>query len=152
MMRKPTTKRPARTRTTRRGATLIDVATGSMLLAILLIPSVHMIGKSHSANQRLANREVMVYEAEQLLESLKVVLSETAAFDAAMGSPIDVTRTIIVPDGPDLTGRIRAAADTTMPTARLITAVADVWYDVDRNGRRGANELGETLRTQWATP
>ena len=136
----------------RRGASLIDVATGSMLLAVLLIPSIHLIGESQSSHRRLDNRDIILYEAEQLVESTRVGLSEPAAFNAALAAPIDVTGTITVSDGPDLTSRVRIARDAGLPTARLLSIVVDVWYDADGNSLMGSGELSETLRTQWAAP
>ncbi len=138
--------------TKRVGATLIDVAIGSMLLTVLLIPAVHMVGKSQSANRRLTNRAIMLYESEQAIENLKVVLSEPLAFDSAMNTPIDDIRVIPVSDGPDLVGRRRVAADPTMPTAQLVTIVSDVWYDADKDAVFDADEQGETLHTQWSAP
>lgn len=139
-------------RSQRRGATLIDVATGSMLLAVLLIPSIHLIGESQSSHRRLENRDIIVFEAEQLVESMRVALSEPTAFDAAFVTPIDVFGTIAVTDGPVLTSRVRVAADGSLPTTRLLTIVVDVWHDTDGDARLGANEVSESLRTQWAAP
>jgi hypothetical protein len=136
----------------RTGSTLIDVAIGSMLLTVLLIPAIHMIGKSQSANRRLANRAIMLYEAEQTIENLKVALSDPTAFANTMTTPIDAVRAISVSDGPDLVGRSRVAADSTLPTAELLTIVADVWYDTDKDALFDLDEQGETLQTQWAAP
>jgi len=139
-------------RSTRRGASLIDVATGSMLLAILLIPSVQLIGESQSANRRLTDRDTMLFEAEQLIESTKVALSETAPFDAAYATPIDVVSSIAVTDGPDLTSRLRVAADASLPAAKLLTIMVDLWHDSDGDRQLDATERSVSQRTQWATP
>lgn len=139
-------------RTRRHGATLIDVATGSMLLAVLLIPSIHLISESRSSQRRLQNRDIINFEADQLMDATRVALSDTAAFDAAMASPIDTSRAIVVTDGPDLTGRVRAGADATLSPARLLTIIVDVWHDANRDGRISTGEPSETLRTQWAAP
>ena len=136
----------------RRGATLIDVAVGSMLLTVLLIPAIHMIGKSQSSQRRLVNREIMVYQADQMLENVKVQLADPTAFDAAMLTPIDTTRLISIPDGPDLNSRLRVAADTSIAGARLVTIVADVWYDENVNAVFDSVEQGESLQTQWGSP
>ena len=139
-------------RSPRRGASLIDVAAGSMLLAVLLIPSIHLIGESQSSHRRLDNRDIILYEADQLVESTRVALSEPAAFAAALATPADVVGAIAVSDGPDLTSRVRVAADTSLPTARLLSIVVDVWHDVDGDSRMDADEVSQTLRTQWAEP
>jgi len=136
----------------RRGATLIDVAIGSMLLSVILIPAVRMVGKTQSANRRLANREIMLYEAEQVIENLKVNLAEPTNFATVLASPVDDTRKLSVSDGPDLVRRSRVFADPTMPSAQLVTIVVDVWYDVDTDGAFDAAEQGETLQTQWSAP
>jgi type II secretory pathway component PulJ len=139
-------------RTVRTGATLIDVAVGSMLLAVLLIPSVRLISETQSSQQRLTNRDLMLYEAEQLLEATKVALSEVGTFNNAMARPIDNYATIVVPDGPQLVSRVRAEADRSLPTARLLTINVDIWIDANGNGRLDTGEASESLRTQWAAP
>lgn len=139
-------------RSPRRGATLIDVATGSMLLAVLLIPSIGLISESQSMHRRLANHDTVLFEAEQLIESTKVALSEPAAFDAAYASPLDVPGTIAVSDGPDLNSRVRVAADGTVPGAKLLTVIVDVWHDIDGDLRVSVGEPSQSLRTQWAWP
>ena len=136
----------------RRGASLIDVATGSMLMAVLLIPSIHLVGESQASQRRLHLRDIMIYEADQLIDSTRVALSDTAPFDAAYAAPSDVTSTINVSDAPDLKSRVRIAADASLPTARLLTIVVDVWRDTDGDSQRDADELGVDLRTQWARP
>lgn len=149
-------KRPAKSNCVRcparNGATLIDVATGSMLLAVLLIPSIRLISDSQSCTQRLHNRDTMLFEAERLIESTKVALSEPAVFDAAIATPTDTTSTITVSDGPRLSGRVRVTADASLSSARLLTIIADVWIDADSDSQMDADELSETLRTQWAAP
>lgn len=139
-------------RSSRRGATLIDVATGSMLLAVLLIPSVHLITESQSSQRRLAKRDIIDFEAEKLIESTKVALSDTAAFNAALASSVDVTGALTVSDGPDLTSRVRVSADTSASPAQLLTIVVDVWHDSNGNNLMDSGETGESLRTQWAAP
>lgn len=94
----------------------------------------------------------MLFEAEQLIESAKVALAEPAVFNAAMATPTDVTGTVTVSDGPNLTSRVRVAADASLPTARLLSIVVDVWIDTDGDSRLDTSELSETLRTQWAGP
>lgn len=123
-----------------------------MLLAVLLIPSMRLISDSQSSNRRLHNRDTVLFEAEQLIESTKVTLAEPTVFDTVMVTPIDTTNTLTVSDGPDLTSRVRVAADASLPTARLLSIIVDVWIDTDGDSRLDNSELGETLRTQWAAP
>ncbi|MFK8112667.1 MAG: hypothetical protein AB8B91_10705 [Rubripirellula sp.] len=145
-------KRLPNFRRSRTGATLIDVAVGSMLLSVLLIPSIHLMSESRTHNRRFADRDVLLYEAEQLLEVTKVSLSEPTAFDAAYSTTTDAVGKIPITDGSTLTSRIRVSADTSLPAARLLTITADVWIDTDANSRITAGELSQTLRTQWAAP
>jgi hypothetical protein len=147
-----TSKLKQRKRHARAGATLLDVATGSMLLAVLLIPSVHLIGESRSSNRRLANQDILVYEAQQLLESSKVLFSESTAFSDAMTRGADVVSGRTINDGPDVITRVRANADATLPSAQLLTIQADVWIDTNRDGRMQSSEASHSLRTQWASP
>jgi hypothetical protein len=139
-------------RSLRRGATLIDVATGSMLLAVLLIPAVHLIGRSEASQRRLDLREIMIYQAEQLLESTRVALSEPNAFHQALAVPADTVRILPGSDGPDLAARVRVAADPTLPTAPLLSMVVDVWRDLDGDMNLDTDEPSQSLRTQWAAP
>ncbi len=139
-------------RCSRTGATLIDVATGSMLMAVLLIPSVHLIGKSRSSNHRLETRDAILYEADQLLETTKVSLAEPAAFAAVFGTPLDRAAPIASGDVPHLVGRVRVAADATVAPAELLTILVDLWQDQNQNGRLDTGEPSQSLRTQWAAP
>ena len=141
-----------RKRHARAGATLLDVATGSMLLAVLLIPSVHLIGESRSNNRRLANQDILVYEAQQALESSKVLFSEPATFSNAMTRGSDTVSVRTISDGPDVITRLRANADTTLPSVQLLTIQADAWIDTNRDGRMQGSEASHSLRTQWASP
>lgn len=134
----------------RQGATLIDVAVGSMLLSVLLIPSVHLVSESQSSRQRLTNRNTMLFEAEQLLEKTRVALSDAPAFAAASSRPIDQLGTIVVSDGPDIRSRLRVQADTAVPN--LVSINVDLWIDSNGDSRLSAGELSESLRTQWAAP
>jgi hypothetical protein len=155
---KPVRQRPNRQRKrtslgqARAGATLIDVATGSMLLAVLLIPSVHLLGKSKSSQQRLATRETLLFAADQLIESTKVALSEAATFDAAVSNPVDTVQPVASSDVPNLTSRVRIAADAAVQPAILLTVLVDVWQDHDRNGVIDTDEPRESCRTQWSAP
>ena len=94
----------------------------------------------------------MLFEAERLIESTRVAMAEPTVFDAALATPIDTTSTVTVSDGPELTSRVRVAADASLPTARLLSIVVDVWIDTDGDSRLDNSELSETLRTQWAGP
>ncbi len=136
----------------RRGATLLDVAVGSMLLAVLLIPSIHLVGESRSSQRRLDRRETILFEAQELLEATKVSLSESADFDAAYQNPVDTTGTINVTDGPDLTSRVRIAADPSVAGAEIVTIIVELWDDFDGDSIRDADEPSQSLRTQWAAP
>ncbi len=143
---------PLRSSRHRRGATLLDVALGSMLLSVLLIPSVHLIGKSESSNRRLALRDVLLYEADQLMESTKVSLADQNAYNAALARPIDVRQGVVTTDAVNLFSRVRVAADTSIPSANLLTVLVEVWQDQDRDRQLDANEPSESFRSQWASP
>lgn len=147
-----TTDRKPRRPRVRQGATLLDVAVGSMLLAVLLIPSIHLVGEARSSQRRLDRRETMLFEAQELLEAAKIGLSETADFDAAYQNPVDSTGTINVSDGPDLASRLRIMADPSVAGAEIVTILVDVWDDQDGDSIRDANEPGQSLRTQWSAP
>lgn len=144
----------ARTNTAKRrtGATLIDVATGSMLLAVLMIPSLHLIGKSKSSNRRLAIRDALLFEADDVMENVKVALADPATFVSAHGTPVDRTQAIALSDLPNCVSRVRITADTSVAPAQLLTIDVEVWHDVDRDGSLDANESSESLRTQQAAP
>jgi hypothetical protein len=136
----------------RRGTTLIDVAVGSMLLAVLLVPSVHLIGKSRASNHRLATRDAILYEADRLLESTKTTLGEPTAFNTVLATPSDITQLVPLGDVPNLASRIRVAADPSLPSVELLTILVDVWQDSNGNGSMDSDEPSESLRTQWASP
>ncbi len=139
-------------RKAKKGATLIDVAAGSMLLAVLLIPSVHLIGESRKSNHRLHRREAMLYQADQVMESTKVALGDPTAFAAALATPVDSSAAVTTSDIPDLHTRVRVAADPTVAPAQLLTIQVDLWQDQDGDAAFDRGEPIETLRTQWAAP
>ena len=136
----------------RRGATLLDVATGSMLLAVLLIPSIHLIGESRSIHRRVDLQDAIVFEATELVESTRVAYSDPVAFRNVFLAPLDRSQAVVISDGPDLLGRVRVEADKSLPGSPLLDIVVDVWHDADGDARMGNTEPRQTLRTQWASP
>jgi hypothetical protein len=123
-----------------------------MLLAVLLIPAVHMMGKSKSLNHRLATRDALLFEADQLLENVKVSLADSASFEAAVLSPIDRSRPVAISDVPDAMSHVLVAVDPTFTASPLLTLVVDLWQDKDRDGIADKGEPVESLRNQWASP
>ncbi|MEM1070584.1 MAG: hypothetical protein AAGI63_16900 [Planctomycetota bacterium] len=136
----------------RLGATLLDVALGSMLLSTLLIPAVHLIGESYAARARLKTRDTILFEAEAAMERAKMSLSRTGYFRRAHRSGIQQRANIRLTDGPRLRRRTRMTADPTMTDEQLVNVVVEVWQDDNRNWRIDLGEPNETLRTQWAAP
>lgn len=136
----------------RRGATLIDVAIGSMLLSLLLIPVVKMMGQSQTLTARLNDRDAMLFEAEQLVETLKLNLSESSQFDLAHSRGIDQVSRVATSSGKTFITRSQAYADTTLTSSPLISIDVTVWIDANRNGAVDAVETSEMLRTQMARP
>ncbi len=141
-----------RRRSQRVAATLIDVAIGSMMLSLLLIPSVRWIGHSQTLNQRVEDRDAMLFEAERLIESLVVKMSEPAAFADAYDRPSDTVIKTISPGGKLFLARYQVAPDLTIPSAKLMSISVTLWRDSDRDGSLDADELTETLQTQLAGP
>lgn len=136
----------------RRGASLIDVAVGSMLLALLLIPSVRWIGQSQTINRRVEDRDAMLFEAEQFIEILTVKMSEPSAFDDAFNRPMDSVTKVQTPGGKIYLARYQVGPDKTLPSAQLLSIDVTVWRDADSDGNLDANEVTETLQTQVAAP
>ena len=137
----------------RRGATLLDVAAGSMLLAVMLIPSAHLISQSRSSGARLSSRQTMLFEAENRLEATKIALSDAASFNLAWATPTQDLSDIAVVDGPDLKSRTRVFSDSSVaPPARLLTIEVDVWQDINGDDAVDTGEPSERIRTQWASP
>ncbi|TWU55799.1 hypothetical protein [Rubripirellula reticaptiva] len=136
----------------RRGASLIDVAIGSMLLSLLLIPSVRWIGQSQTINQRVEDRDAMLFEAEQLIETLTVKMSEPSAFDDAFNRPMDSVTKVQTPGGKIYLARYQVGPDKTLPSSKLLTLTVTVWRDTDSDGNLDTNEVTETLQTQVAAP
>lgn len=136
----------------RRGATLIDVAIGSMLLSLLLIPVVKMIGQSQTMTARLNDRDAMLFEAEQIVETSKLKLADPSEFDRAYNSSIDDITKVVSPSGKVYLAQLQVYPDKTMPSSPLASVDVTVWIDANTNARIDANETSETLRTQLARP
>lgn len=143
-----------RLRGRRRGATLIDVAMGSMLLAIVLIPSVRLLRTTESLHRRTALREAMLFEAERLIEEQKIWLTESANFNAAHAAPGGIIREgdVAIPDGPPLRTLAMIQRDSSVAPAQLLTIDVTVFQDVNGNRRVDSDEPFESLRTQRAAP
>ena len=141
-----------RSRSRRNGATLLDVALGSMLLSLLLIPALHLIGESRASRARLKLRDTILFEAETAMEKAKISLSQPGYFRRAHRSGIQRRANIRLSDGPRLRRRVRMSADPTMTDEQLVNVVVSVWQDSNRNWRMDDNEPSETLRSQWAAP
>lgn len=154
------TQQSITTRVPRRsGATLIDVAMGSMLLAVVLIPSVRLIRDSESTHRERANREVMLFEAERLLEESKIWLRSssggTTNFQRVIGGGRqNWVSAIVVADAPPLQSTTLIEQDSSLGRVgtvevQLVTITTNVWQDQNGNRRPDAGEPIETLVTQW---
>lgn len=139
----------------RRGATLIDVAAGSMLLAIILIPSARLLRENESMHRSMQARETMLFEAEQLIEQARIDTAETGAFQSALNRSRPMLRDVKLDssDGPELRGQVTTFRDPTVGTSvPLLTIDCTVWQDKNNNGRLDVGEPAESLRTQRAQP
>lgn len=134
------------------GSTLIDVAVGSMLMASLLIPSLHVMSESQKNTQRLAVRQTLLQTAEQQVETLKVRLSEPSVFASTLIRPLLEDRTVTTSMGIPARVRVQASSDSTVSPGQLLTLTIHAWYDEDQDSRMDTNEIVSTLRTQWARP
>ncbi|WP_145169055.1 hypothetical protein [Rubripirellula lacrimiformis] len=134
------------------GATLIDVAIGSMMLSLLLIPSMKWIGHSQSLNQRLEDRDAILFEAEELIETLKVKLSDPTSFADAYNRSIDEIIKVSSNGTKTYLARYQVDPDKTLPKTPLLTIQVTVWFDADRDAVLDSNETSESLQTQWAAP
>ncbi|KAA1259998.1 hypothetical protein LF1_25360 [Rubripirellula obstinata] len=136
----------------RRGATMIDVIAGSMIMSALLIPSAHLINESRSNTHRLNVRQSLLDDAEQVIEATKIGLSEPIAFSKAYSGGIDTVNKHTTAYGPFSVARTRVTPDKSILPAELVTIVVDVWHDDDSDGRLDTGEASATLRTQFAAP
>ncbi len=136
----------------RRGATLIDVAIGSMLLTLLLIPSFQWIGHSQSINRRLEDRDAMLFEAEQLIETFRVKMSYRDAFDDVYSRSIDDLTKIQTPGGAIFLARYQIGPDTTVGKSELLNINVAIWRDTISNGSLDLTETSESMHTQVAAP
>tara|TARA_R110002167_G_scaffold360120_1_gene577597 strand:+ start:143 stop:592 length:450 start_codon:yes stop_codon:yes gene_type:complete len=138
----------------RRGATLLDVVTGSMLLSVLLIPSLHLVTRSQKMNRRLKLHESMLFEADQLLQQRKLQLSDQVSFTKAWARPMSSPEpsTIVTEDGQKLAAGVLVQRDTTVTSSKLLSITSQVWQDRNRNGRVDEDEPVEQLQSHWGEP
>jgi Tfp pilus assembly protein PilX len=140
----------------RRGSTLIEVAIGAMMMALLIVPAMRAMNDSDSLRRRHESHDVMLFTAEEKIEQEKISLSSLAYFAAAVASPsgIDRIEKIDVSNGADLICRTRIVADNSVGVtpARLVTITVDVWNDLNGDRRLDTVESRETIQTQWASP
>ncbi|WP_442510771.1 hypothetical protein SH528x_002414 [Novipirellula sp. SH528] len=138
----------------RRGATLLDVVTGSMLLSVLLIPSLHLVTRSQKMNRRLKLHEAMLFEADQLLQQRKLQLSDQVSFTKAWARPMSSPEpsSIVTEDGQKLAAGVLVQRDTSVTSSKLLSITCQVWQDRNRNGRVDEDEPVEQLQSHWGEP
>ena len=137
----------------RRGATLMDVIAGSMLMSTLLIPSAHLINESRANSHRLLVRQSLLDDAQQVIEATRIGLSEPIAFAKAYANGVDTVHKYgDTAYGPYSVARTRVEADKSVLPAKLVTLVVDLWHDDNGDARLDADEPHATLRTQFAAP
>ena len=138
----------------RRGATLLDVATGSMLLSVLLIPSLHLLTRSQKMNRRLKLHEAMLFEADQLLQQRKIQYSDPVSFTKAWARPMSSPEPskIVTEDGQKLAASVLVQRDTSVKSSKLLSITCQVWQDRNRNGRVDEDEPVEQLQSHWGEP
>jgi hypothetical protein len=130
----------------------MDVIAGSIIMSSLLIPSAHLINQSRASAHRLDVRQALLSDAEEVIETAKISLSEPAAFSAAHASGIDTVNKHETTFGSFSVVRTQITADRSVLPARLVTIMVEAWYDDDRDGRLDATETSAALRTQFAAP
>lgn len=144
----------------RRGATLIDVAVGSMLLAVVLIPSLQLMRENETLFRQRALSELALYECEQLLAQRKIWLQRrngaATNFDVVLVNGSDQESGLITPaDSPPLRGETVVTRDSSLSaatglTVEIVRIDATVWRDANNNQRVDADEAVERLSTFWA--
>ncbi len=140
----------------RHGSTLIEVAIGSMMMAVLLIPAMRLMSESDSLGRRHETHLDILFWAEECLEQAKIAMSDPIQFDYAWSasSGTDQTTKIAIDGGADLLCRTRILADKSVGTSpgRLVTISVEVWNDTNGTSRFESGEPNESLHTQWASP
>ncbi|TWU34930.1 hypothetical protein [Novipirellula artificiosorum] len=138
----------------RPGTTLLDVAIGSMMLSVILIPSLHLMSRSQKNNRRLKLHQTLLFEADQLVEQTKIALSDSNEFDRVWRSPFanETLTKIDLGDGPVVLGSVRIQRNSDVISNGLVDIDATVWFDANSNGRVDSGEPVEQARTQWAAP
>ncbi|MCC9658068.1 hypothetical protein LOC70_19870 [Rhodopirellula sp. JC737] len=135
-----------RVRLRNRGATLIDVAVGAGLLSLVLIPALSLMGQSSKLLQRLEIQDQLLFEAEKLIEQTKIDLCDPAVFASRRGT---FEAQVVGNETDSLRSRLTIENSI---TSNLVTIEVTVWEDANNSRSLNANELSETLRTQWSQP
>lgn len=136
----------------RRGATLIDVAMGSWLLAVVLIPSVKLLRHNERLHRTAQLHDVMLSEADRLAQQTTIDLHRRSAGDLIWtrdqaGTPTAIT----VVNTPPLLGKVDFTRDRTLPlTVDALQMTVTVWRDEDGDRRVDADEPREQLLSQIA--
>ncbi len=143
-------------RRSRRGTTLIEVAIGTMLMALLIVPTLAAMNQSEALRRRHHSHRMMLFSAEERLEQEQVALSDAKYFSDVWnaGFGTDTLSKVALDDGGILIGRTRVLADTSVgkSPAQLVSITVDVWNDVNGDRRMDATEPHETIQSQWASP
>ncbi|WP_231603427.1 hypothetical protein [Neorhodopirellula pilleata] len=133
--------------TQRKGASLIDVAVGAAVLSLVLIPAMQLMGKSTSLVSDMTVKEALLFEAERAIQMQMIELCDVGVFDLA-SSPGDRP----VTDNHSKQYRTRTRLIRDPQIANLLTIHCVAYQDANANGRLDADELEQTLQTQWCRP
>jgi type II secretory pathway pseudopilin PulG len=143
-------KFPAKDRR-RRGATLVEVAIATMMLAVLIVPAVKLVGQSRDLQRRVTDENELVWQAENLLDRYRIEMKRSSQFNTYYSTGLNRVDDLQSLHLASVKGRVQIARDRST-TGRLVTLSVETWSDANRNGRRDGDERFVALRSAVSAP
>ncbi len=131
------------------GSTLLDVALGASVLAILLVPSMHLVSQHEQIATRTQLRERLLYEADRILQEQRILLRDRQVLNDAFGSPAETLTKLSIDSFPNCLTKISWVPELNVgsKSTPLVTVIVDVWQDRNGNQTADSDEPFQSLRT-----
>lgn len=127
----------------RRGTSLLEVVSASILIGVIMVPSLDLLRQTQDANEQLEINHAMTTLGVSTLEEQLAAASRDFRAATING---DFRRHRLA-DVKFRARRSESLADGGMP-GRLISVVVTIWHDRDDDGRRDADEPGFTFASK----
>lgn len=130
----------------RRAASLLEVAIASMMMAMLLVPSIKLVAQSDAMHRRLTDRDELLLHARSVADEFRFEVRDPVQFDRRQNRTLAVRNV-----DSDTLERVRARITTSSDlSGQLMRVNIQTWSERGGNRRPDPGEPSVTLDTQIA--